>query len=125
MFFTISYALADCADNVAGFTNAYTNFTFFVANHDDGTEAEFFTTLNYFTYPTDLDNPFLVSDFLFFLFTSTAAAASVAAASVAVASVAAVASAATAAATAATATTATTTAAATLLLFLCHNLIFG
>ena len=117
MFFTISYALADCTDNVAGFTNAYTNFTFFVANHDDGTEAEFFTTLNYFTYPTDLDYPFLVGDFLVFLFTSTAAA-SVAAASIAVASVAAVASAATAAAAAAaaaTATAATTTAAATLL----------
>jgi hypothetical protein len=67
LFFAIGHAFTDGPDNIPCFADSHSHLAVFITDHDDGPEAEFFTTLNHFTNPADLDDPLLPSGlFLFF-----------------------------------------------------------
>jgi hypothetical protein len=72
LFFTIGYALANGTNDISGFTNANANLAIFIANDDDGPEAEFFPALNNLADAANLNNPLLPVGFFFFFFVASA-----------------------------------------------------
>jgi hypothetical protein len=68
MFFPIGYRFAHSINHITSFTDSYTYLSTLITDHDNSSEAQLFTTFNYFANAANLDNTFLPSS-IFFLFT--------------------------------------------------------